>query len=334
MTTLSRTQPPSAIRAPGHQKSGRLTVSIVIPVYNGAPTVAAAIESALLQEVHWPIEIVVVDDGSTDRTAEILRSFEGRIKVIRQKNKGLASARNTGVAAAAGDLIAFLDADDVWLPKRLTATVEPFYTNPQLVLAYCDVIPVDDNGHPLRTTFIEKDRAYAPTMADLLRGWWPIFPSATTVRRSALLEVGGFPEEFRGASGYEDTYCWLLLREKGPFCFIPEALVRYRLLPYFRRMEKYQPGYKRFARLVRKRYGPAGDELINRTSRVFAAQWEQEGIDALLRGQRAYARRCFQHALSYRYRRRTLFRMIRTFLPDRIALALTKRRRPRSPQPT
>lgn len=99
------------------------TVSVIIPVYNGERFLAEAIRSALDQTLS-PAEIIVIDDGSTDASAEVARGFGPPVRVLAQANLGPAAARNLGVAHAAGDLLAFLDADDLWMPEKLAYQVQ------------------------------------------------------------------------------------------------------------------------------------------------------------------------------------------------------------------
>ena len=115
------------------------TISVVIPAYNAASTLSKAIESVLNQDIQGnPLELIIVDDGSTDRTSEIaahyVRTHPDRIRLIAQKNRGPAAARNAGIAAAAGELIAFLDADDQWLPGKLAAQLSVFMQLPEIAL--------------------------------------------------------------------------------------------------------------------------------------------------------------------------------------------------------
>ena len=98
-------------------------VSAVIPVHNGAAYVAEAVQS-ILSQTRPPIECVVVDDGSTDETAEVVRRFGNEVAYVRQDRAGVSSARNRGAALARGALVAFLDHDDVWLPTKLERQVE------------------------------------------------------------------------------------------------------------------------------------------------------------------------------------------------------------------
>ena len=99
--------------------------SIVVPAYNAAATLSDTLLS-LTSQTYRDIEIVVVDDGSTDSTASVARSFaarDNRIRLVRQANRGLAGARNSGVAAASGEVVGFCDADDLWLPEKMDAHV-------------------------------------------------------------------------------------------------------------------------------------------------------------------------------------------------------------------
>ena len=183
-----------------------MCVAVIIPVFNGAATVGAAIRSALEQNFAGDYEVIVVDDGSTDTTAAILASFGARIRIVSQANRGLAAARNAGAAAASGsEYLAFLDADDLWTPDKLALTVAPLDRNRAAVLAYTDVVTVDDHGEVVAQSLIKPRQAHAPSMDELLHEWWPILPSTVAIRRDAFERCGRFCEEFRGAAGHEDV---------------------------------------------------------------------------------------------------------------------------------
>src|SRR5581483_4857500 len=121
-----------AVMRGSHRSAGRgrefmaaPLVSVVVPVYNGAKYLRQALDSALGQ-TYPRLQLVIVDDGSTDSSAEIIASYGPRLCSIRQANAGVACARNAGIRAAAGDLIAFLDQDDWWLPEKVDRQVERF----------------------------------------------------------------------------------------------------------------------------------------------------------------------------------------------------------------
>ncbi|MFZ9033203.1 MAG: glycosyltransferase family 2 protein, partial [Anaerohalosphaeraceae bacterium] len=110
----------------------KLKISAVIPAYNAEKYIARSINSVLNQTC--PVdEIIVVDDGSTDSTAEVIKSYGGKVRYIHQQNAGVSAARNTGIQAATCEWVAFLDADDEWLPEKIERQVENIKNNPHLV---------------------------------------------------------------------------------------------------------------------------------------------------------------------------------------------------------
>jgi glycosyltransferase involved in cell wall biosynthesis len=301
-------------------------VSVIIPVRNGVATIRRAIDSALAQQPEAP-EVIVVDDGSSDATPRILTSYGDRIKLLRQRNRGPSVARNAGAAAASPDAayLAFLDADDVWLPGMLKTMVARLKTATGAVLAFCDVISVNDYGEELDTQFIDETSAHAPSMAELLTRWWPILTSAAVMRRAAFARTGGFNEAFT-RPGFEDPFMWLLMREQGDFVYVAQRLVRYRTTPPDARMMKYAKGYRIFAKLVAQRYGEAGKRLIRESTKAFVSAWGYAGLLALREGDKLRARQAFSCALRYGpFQLRVASRWLRTFLPMSAARALSGR---------
>jgi glycosyltransferase involved in cell wall biosynthesis len=275
-------------------------VSAIIAVYNGEASVARAVDSALAQQFE-SFEVIVVDDASRDATPRVLARYGDRIRVIRRRrNRGLAAARNRAVDRAQGQFVAFLDADDVWLPQRLSATVAALRTHPTTTMAFSDVIPVDRNDLPLAPAYMHPGTARPPMVEDLLEdGWWPILPSTVTIHRWAFNRVGGFAEEYKGASGFEDTELWFLLRELGDFAFVPESLVNYRLAPMVERLRKYAPGFRLFASRMRKRYGKPGGQLAQRSAALYRWLLTVKGLRCLEGGDMPEARRALFCALRY-----------------------------------
>ncbi len=315
-------------------------VSVVIPVFNNAATIGDAVASVLAQRLGpdtaglgpdaVQLEIIVVNDGSTDASAEILRRFGGRIRVIDQPNRGPAAARNAGAASAQGEYLAFLDADDAWLPHKLAATVPILDRNPGVVLVFSDAIPVDASGAPVAQSYVTPDCARAPSMADMLDRWWPIIPSTAVIRTATFKACGGFLEEFRSAA-YEDPFLFLLAREHGEFAYVPDRLVSYRHQSPGVRMEKYQPSREVFIRRVTERYGAAARGLIRGTRRAYATALSYEGLLAMRANDMPAARSYFARALRERpLDLKTAMRFLRTFLPLKLARALSGRsaRRP------
>jgi glycosyltransferase involved in cell wall biosynthesis len=300
-------------------------VSVVIPVFNGAATVARAIDSALAQHSAGEFEVIVVNDGSTDSTAAVLDTYRGLITVIDQNNSGLSAARNAAIRVAKGEYLALLDDDDIWMPGKLEAMSAVLDRMSAAVLVYSDAIPVDDADAALADSFVGAEFAHAPSMAELLSRWWPILPSSAVMRRAAVEACGGFCEELRT---YEDVYFWLLMRERGEFAYVAKPLLRYRTRPIVERMEKYEFAYQSFERRVHERYGARARGLVRRTRAAHATALGYQGLVAMNRGDIAASRRYLARALRYQpLHLKTGLRLLRTFLPAPIARALTGRTR-------
>ncbi|MEB3212954.1 MAG: glycosyltransferase [Leptolyngbyaceae bacterium] len=188
-------------------------VSVVIPTYNCDRYLPEAIDSVLSQS-YPDYEVLVIDDGSTDRTAEILDGYGDRLRAIHQTNQGVAIARNHGIQLARGEFIAFLDADDVWLPHKLDAQVKLFEACHQ---AGDSVGMVHSGWHRVDHT-LQRQVEVCPwkTIPHLdLEGWlqWkPVLPSAMMFRRDWLLRADGFDPRFPPA---EDTDLVLRLALMG-----------------------------------------------------------------------------------------------------------------------
>lgn len=176
----------------------RPLVSILINNYNYGQFVMRAVESAVKQ-VGVDAEVIVVDDGSSDRSHAVLERCRDRAKIIFQDNSGQAAAINAGVEASRGEFLCFLDADDWWAPGKLSAVVEAFRSDDRIALVYHRLQPmtVDEEPmlKPVPRTLCSGD--LAPRLSRSA-GWWP-FPmtSAIAIRRSTWQEVGDIPSHFR-----------------------------------------------------------------------------------------------------------------------------------------
>ncbi len=193
---------------------GRPLVSVVVAVYNGEQTLAAALES-VLAENYQPVEVIVVDDGSDDRSGEIARMFDA-VRVVRQKNQGPGAARNTGVATSAGELLAFLDADDRAVPNKLSLQVDHLrrHTHVGCVLGRQDVefVGID------RPEWLKRDAIFGD-----LAG---ICFTTAMVRREAFEAVGGFDPD-RKLQGSEDRDLMVRLRAAGIVVdVLPDVVIR------------------------------------------------------------------------------------------------------------
>lgn len=178
-------------------RSPQITISAVIPTYNRASLLGRAIDSVLAQT--RPVqEIIVVDDGGTDDTAEVVARYGKAVKYVRRVNGGLAAARNTGVQNSRCDWVAFLDDDDEWLPHRIESQVAVLTKNPSAILCYGGLL----NRRP------EGKETYLPAVPPhrLLRTFRlknPFTPISVLVRRDTFQKVGGFNEALRCVEDWE-----------------------------------------------------------------------------------------------------------------------------------
>lgn len=151
-------------------------VSVVIPAYNAAAFLRQTLDSVLTQTYHY-LEVIVVDDGSTDDTARILDEYRGRLRVLQQRNAGQAAARNHGAQRAGGDLLAFLDSDDLWDREKIARQVEMLIRFPGAAATYCDHRTIDANGHLLgRSGALGYTRASGDITSALILGFRIVTP--------------------------------------------------------------------------------------------------------------------------------------------------------------
>jgi glycosyltransferase involved in cell wall biosynthesis len=298
-------------------------VSVILPVFDAARTIEQAIDSLRAQSFA-DFEILAVDDGSSDRSLEILQRYGDSIKILRQENRGPSAARNLGVANSSGEYLGFLDADDWWKPEFLATMVARLERDPQCVMGYCDLQLVDSLGKPFQTSLMAVRENRSPSVADMLGTLWPIMPSGALVRRSALEAVGGYPEKLRA---FEDVFLWLLLREKGPFAYVPEKLAAWRFA-HFPAALKASGGQEAagriFRQMVKERYGVDPIKQVRSRERAPRSILGYIGLDALAHGDRATARSAFIRAISVDpYRVRNYLRLVRTILPAGMARALS-----------
>jgi hypothetical protein len=205
------------------------SVSVIVPAYNATRTLAATLASIAAQ-TEPPLEVIVVDDASTDGTVEMAETFATRLpnlQVVRQvKNGGVSRARNAGLAASHGDLLAFLDADDLWHPTYLAKMAEALRAHPDASFAYSYLRRVDMDGRvsgvPLRPAI--SGWAFYRMLDENFVG----SGSNAVFRREIVRELGGYDEDIPGV---EDTYLQLLAAWRGPVAHVPQYLVGYRSVP-------------------------------------------------------------------------------------------------------
>lgn len=196
-------------------------ISVVIPCFNSATYLPEAIESVLSQS-YRNFEIIVVNDGSTDNTDEVIQQHLDRIIFIQQDNAGPAAARNRGIREALGKYVAFLDADDTWLPDKLQNQITILESDADCALVYTRFANYEESSGKSLPTLSDTPSGM---IFDKLLVESIILLSTVVIRREVLLEAGCFDESLLTA---EDTNLWLKVARKHRIDAVPEVLVRRR----------------------------------------------------------------------------------------------------------
>lgn len=193
-------------------------VSVIIPTFNRGWIVEEAIESVCSQ-TYRNFECIVVDDGSTDNTRDILEKFKEDILVIRQSNKGVSAARNKGVSSSRGTLIAFLDSDDLWKPEKLAVQTDFFALHPETQICQTDEIWIrrGTRVNPKKCHQKPSGMIYVPSLSLCL-----VSPSAVMMKKDLFETVGGFDENLPACEDYD---LWLRIGCRYPVPLIPQKLV-------------------------------------------------------------------------------------------------------------
>ena len=196
-------------------------VSVIIPTYNRGWILEETIDSVLAQN-YAPMELIVVDDGSIDDTAAILAGYGSRLEIIRQENRGVSAARNVGVAAARGELIAFLDSDDLWLPGKVAIQVDHFQIHPESLICQTEEVwirrgrRVNPKHHHRKAEGMIFERSLELCL---------VSPSAVMLRRELFDLVGGFDESLPACEDYD---LWLRVSCRYPVGLSDTPLIQKR----------------------------------------------------------------------------------------------------------
>lgn len=302
----------------------RPSVSVVIPSYNRARFLPAAIASIRAQTMRCQ-EIVVVDDGSTDDTPSALAALGEGIVHVRQTNQGPSAARNRGIREARGDLIAFLDTDDRWLPEKIEAQWNVLRGRPDIALVITDESMEDRAGHTTaasnfrlhgidQTLQTDDDAVVKDAPRRLLT---TNFVSTSTVlaRRDVLINEGGFDTRLRYG---EDFELWLRIAAKHPIACL-KAVHAIRVTHGSNTTSTIEPmlqGYIETARTVRLWAGESMCDWGVEPSRYVANAIADLGYWYFSEGRNREARSEFLHSLRERVTRRALFYALASALPN------------------
>ena len=254
------------------------TVDIIIPAFNAARFLPFSLESVVSQTFDdW--RILLVDDGSTDNTAEAVAPFLDRlgskIRYIKQENRGLPAARNTAIRASTAEFLALLDADDVWLPCRLSESLKILRERPQVGLVYGLITGIDQENRPGITWGgnLRDGDGHIATQIYMRKVDLPC--PTITFRRKCLDEVGFFDETMRAT---EDRDLWLRIALRYEVGFVPKVLAYYRLSPNSMSTDP-QRMLQAQLKFIRKHYGSEGCGL--RPRQIALARSYKQRAEAL-----------------------------------------------------
>lgn len=193
-------------------------VSVIIPTYNRASVLGRAIRSVLAQTFR-DFELIVVDDGSTDSTTDLLKTFDGKLIALVQDNRGVSAARNLGIKRSTGDVLAFLDSDDEWLPEKLARQTALFDgRNPDFVCHTNEIWLRNGQELPQKEIHLKQGGRFFPRALERCL----ISPSSVMISRSLIDRVGWFDEDLPAAEDYD---LWLRITAYHDVAFVPEKLV-------------------------------------------------------------------------------------------------------------
>ena len=196
-----------------------MDISVIIPTYNRRNTLPRAVES-VLNQIYKPIEIIVVDDGSTDGTKEMFSEMYPLVRYIYQANSGVSSARNTGINSASGDWIALLDSDDEWLPDKLDRQVKLLQDNAEIRFCHTNEIWIRNN---VRINQKKKHQKYGGNIFNKCLDICRISPSSSLFHTSVIKDVGLFDESLDVCEDYD---MWLRITSKYPVLFLDQPLIK------------------------------------------------------------------------------------------------------------
>jgi len=298
-------------------------LSVIIPAFNASSFISQAIESVLTQ-TYTDYELIVVDDGSTDDTASLVMRYGERLQYVYQKNQGLSSARNTGIAKAEGGLLAFLDADDYWGREKLEHQVTLLDSSAETGVVYTALKVVDSDGREIgERGCLRRGHLFSSLLTKNY-----VTPSSAIVRRECLEKAGTFDENLSAA---EDWDLWLRIAPFYPFDFVDLPLTFYRvhegsMHKDLDRMERnvFQVLDKLFKREA------LNQEVVQRRCEVLARHSLDFALNYFIERNCRNARRCILSAWRWDKRRVDLFSLtmlFKTLLGKKVINYVSEKRR-------
>ena len=303
-----------------------VSVSVVIPAYNAAPYIAEAVDSVLAQTAP-AAEVIVLDDGSSDATRNILARYGPRIRLVTQENRGAAAARNRGIELATAPYVAFLDADDCWEPDKLAVQLAAAETHPDLPVVHTDSSVIDAAGEQVRASanrtrqsqngYVFEDVFLCPIAT--------ILTSTLVVRKDCFAVAGRFDARY---PVFQDYDLFLRLAWHFPILYIDRSLTRYRLTPRSLTRSNAERNVAE-RRLILERFVADHADYFTAHPGLLQSKWKQFNLHSALQlfHHGAYAASRFYFARSLRYSPAAWLYGAAAWLPERVLRHVQRVRR-------
>jgi len=305
-------------------------VSVIIPTFNSAEYIEEALES-VFEQTFQDFEIIVVDDGSTDETGEVLKKYGDRIRYIYQENNGPAGARNRGIRVARGEYIAFLDADDLWVSTKLEKQVDLFRQRKDLGMVTTGACSFDEKG----VFGYSADKRETLMAGDIARNIFlrsNIGTPTVMVRKEVFDSIGYFEENIRQS---EDDNMWIRIASHYDVELIDEALIKVRNHPRRMTLNKSEllDSVQTSIRLLMTKYGDVVKRKVEGAVPIKLSQVQFSiGYGYYESGDYSEARKAFIRGARYRIRTwKNLLYLMFTFIPPGLAASLKTLRRKIAP---
>lgn len=281
-------------------------VTVIIPAFNSAKHLPGALES-VFKQTYRDSELVVVDDGSTDDTRKVLEGYKNRVTYLYQENGGPSKARNTGIRAAKGRYVAFLDADDLWLPHKLEQQIQLIESDPRLGLVFSDA-EYFEGEPPMVGSYWKQRGCYEMIVSEsrMIRNAFsklmainPILPSTALVKKDCFEKAGPFDEALRYV---EDKEMWLRISRHYSMACVPLPLVKRRVHGYSpKQVASVQESIIHVVRKIERAYPEDVARENVDTKKILAPLYYGLGRTYLDGDEFAKARRAFGTSLSNRF---------------------------------
>jgi len=290
-------------------------VSVIIPTFNCERFIGEAIESVLAQ-TYRDFELIVVDDGSEDKTAERVKQYGDKLTYLNQPNSGQARARNLGYTHSSGEYLAFLDSDDQWYPQMLEIEIQALDANPKVGLVYSDVDLIDEDGKLLQQHYLAQRAQRKKPFNSIIGYHWIPYPSASLKRRSIFEKAGCFDVSFY--KGGEDVLLWAKMYRLADFLRIPQSLAQRRIHGHqVTKLGKKRPAVISMdTTLYNKLWALFADEPDRQADLLvtYARMWSREGQRLVREGNLKSGRECFRRSFRYYpFYWRNYVRLIRSY---------------------